>query len=93
MQNTQKAVITVVGKDMVGILAKVTEICAKNGVNVLEVTQSILQDLFAMVMLVDMTKAGTQVAGLAEQMDVLGQELGLKIHVMHEDIFNSMHKI
>ncbi|RKJ41837.1 ACT domain-containing protein [Acutalibacter sp. 1XD8-33] len=89
----EKAVITVIGKDMVGILAKVSEMCAKSGINVLEVTQSILQDLFVMVMLVDMGKAQADVAALSEQMDGLGQELGLKIHVMHEDIFNSMHKI
>ena len=93
MEKMEKAVITVIGKDMVGILAKVSEMCAKSGINVLEVTQSILQDLFVMVMLVDMGKAQAVVAALSEQMDGLGQELGLKIHVMHEDIFNSMHKI
>lgn len=93
MESSQKAVITVVGKDMVGILAKVTDICARYGVNVLEVTQSILQDLFAMVMLVDMAGSSTDVAALSGQMDALGDELGLKIHVMHEDIFNSMHKV
>ncbi|MCI8385520.1 MAG: ACT domain-containing protein [Acutalibacter sp.] len=93
MEKTEKAVITVIGKDMVGILAKVTERCAQQGVNVLEVTQSILQDLFAMVMLVDMAGAKTDVASLSERMDALGAELGLKIHVMHEDIFNSMHRI
>lgn len=93
MEKLEKAVITVIGKDMVGILAKVSDMCAQKGVNVLEVTQSILQDLFVMVMLVDMSKASVEVAGLAEQMDGLGRELGLKIHVMHEDIFNSMHRI
>lgn len=93
MEKLEKAVITVIGKDMVGILAKVSDMCAQRGVNVLEVTQSILQDLFVMVMLVDMSKASVEVAGLAEQMDGLGRELGLKIHVMHEDIFNSMHRI
>ena len=85
MERTEKAVITVIGKDMVGILAK--------GVNVLEVTQSILQDMFVMVMLVDITHATTEVAGLADEFDQLGQENNLKIHVMHEDIFNSMHRI
>ncbi|WP_322174044.1 ACT domain-containing protein [Acutalibacter caecimuris] len=92
METSQKAVITVIGKDMVGILAKVSDICAQSGVNVLEVTQSILQDLFVMVMLVDMGHA-VDVAALSGRMDALGQELGLKIHVMHEDIFNSMHRI
>lgn len=93
MGTSQKAVITVIGKDMVGILAKVTDICAKCGINVLEVTQSILQDLFAMVMLVDMANSSADVAALSERMDELGNKMGLKIHVMHEDIFNSMHKI
>ena len=58
MERTEKAVITVIGKDMVGILAKVSGICAEKGVNVLEVTQSILQDMFVMVMLVDINRSG-----------------------------------
>ena len=82
MEKQEKAVITVVGKDMVGILAKVSGICAEKGVNVLEVTQSILQDMFVMVMMVDITEFAK-----------LGEENNLKIHVMHEDIFNSMHRI
>ena len=93
MNSSNKAVITVIGKDMVGILAKVTEICAKSGVNVLVVTQSILQDLFAMVMLVDMSGSSVDVAALSSEMDRLGDQMGLRIHVMHEDIFNSMHKV
>ena len=93
MARTEKAVITVIGKDMVGILAKVSAICAEEGVNVLEVTQSILQDMFVMVMLVDITKATAQVAALADRFDALGAQNNLKIHVMHEDIFNSMHRI
>ncbi len=93
MEKTEKAVITVIGKDMVGILAKVSQICADKDVNVLEVTQSILQDMFVMVMLVDITRATAEVAGLADEFDRLGRENNLKIHVMHEDIFNSMHKI
>ena len=93
MEKMEKAVITVIGKDMVGILAKVSSICAQKGVNVLEVTQSILQDMFVMVMLVDITRATVEVAGLADEFDRLGEENNLKIHVMHEDIFNSMHRI
>ena len=86
-----RAVITVIGKDMVGILAKVSAVCAK--VNVTEVTQSILQDLFAMIMLVDLEKATVPFNELVDQMTALGEQEGLKIHVMHEDIFNSMHRI
>ena len=61
MEKQEKAVITVVGKDMVGILAKVSGICSEKGVNVLEVTQSILQDMFVMVMMVDITHATAEV--------------------------------
>ena len=92
MEKMEKAVITVIGKDMVGILAKVTALCAEKGMNVLEVTQSILQDLFVMVMLVDITGAAAGVAELADIFD-LGAKMDLKIHIMHEDIFNSMHRI
>lgn len=93
MEKTEKAVITVIGKDMVGILAKVSGMCAEKGVNVLEVTQSVLQDMFVMVMLVDITGASAKIAELADTFDVMGEAANLKIHIMHEDIFNSMHKI
>lgn len=93
MEQMEKAVITVIGKDMVGILAKVSAKCAEKDVNVLEVTQSILQDLFVMVMLVDISKATAEIADLADAFDVLGAQNNLKIHVMHEDIFNAMHRI
>ncbi len=93
MNKTEKAVITVIGKDMVGILAKVSAMCAEKSMNVLEVTQSILQDMFVMVMLVDITGSTAAIAQLADEFDELGKSLNLKIHIMHEDIFNSMHKI
>lgn len=88
-----KAVITVIGKDMVGILAKVSNICSEQNVNVLEVTQSILQNLFAMIMLVDLGGSDISCAELSGSMDKLASDLGLSIHVMHEDLFNSMHRI
>lgn len=88
-----RAVITVVGKDMVGILAKVSGICAKNHVNVMEVTQSVMQDLFAMIMLVDITKCTVPFSELADSLTAAGSEMNLAVHVMHEDIFNSMHHI
>ena len=93
MERTEKAVITVIGKDMVGILAKVSGICAEKGVNVLEVTQSILQDMFVMVMLVNIDHLSGGINGLSQSMNELGEEKNLKIHVMHEDIFHSMHRI
>lgn len=88
-----KAVITVIGKDMVGILAKVSGVCAEKSANVLEVTQSILQEMFVMVMMVDISGVSVPFSALADELQALGDSLGLKIHVMHEDIFNSMHRI
>lgn len=88
-----RAVITVIGKDMVGILARVSTICAENGVNVVEVTQSILQDLFAMIMMVDLTGASIPFNELSDKLTEVGAEMNLTIHTMHEDIFNSMHRI
>lgn len=88
-----KAVITVLGKDTVGIMAKVSNTCAMEGLNIVEVTQSVMQDLFAMIMLVEINESKSPIASLSEKFDKVGEEMGVKIHVMHEDIFNSMHKI
>jgi ACT domain-containing protein len=88
-----RAVITVIGKDVVGILAKVSNICSDNNINITEVTQSVLQDVFAMIMLVDISSSKITCAELSDKMNVLGENLGLTIHVMHENLFNSMHKI
>ncbi|MBR0026241.1 MAG: ACT domain-containing protein [Clostridia bacterium] len=88
-----KAVVTVIGKDMVGILAKVTAICAEYNVNVIEVTQSILQDMFAMIMMVDISKSTVAFSALVDRFEALGTEMNLKIHLMHEDVFNTMHHI
>lgn len=88
-----RAVITVVGKDTVGILAKVSGICAEHHVNIVEVTQSILQDMFCMIMMADLTQCDTSISALSAQLEEFGANQALSIHVMHEDIFNSMHKI
>lgn len=89
----KKAIITVIGKDMVGILAKVSALCAESNANVVEVTQSVLQDLFAMIMLVDISGLNCKFTEFAGQMAAAGEGLGLDIRAMHEDIFNSMHRI
>lgn len=88
-----RAVVTVIGKDTVGILHKVSGICAEYNANVMEVTQSVLQDMFAMIMLVDISKISKDFSEMVDRMTSLGEELGLSIHTMHEDIFNSMHSI
>lgn len=88
-----KAVITVLGKDMVGILAKVSSVCADYQVNVIEVSQSIVDDLFAMFMMVEIGACTIEFSELSDKLVETGEKMGLKIHVMHEDIFNSMHRI
>lgn len=88
-----RAFITVLGKDTVGILAKVSSACAEENISVSEVTQSVLQEMFVMIMLVEMDKSKKTIAEMSEKLDKLGEEMGLKIHIMHEDIFNSMHRI
>lgn len=88
-----RAIITVVGKDMVGILASVSAECAKHNVNVIEVSQSILQDMFCMIMLVDASKINVPFASFSDRLTDEGKEMNLVIHVMHEDVFNSMHHI
>ena len=86
-----KAVITVVGKDMVGILARVSASCAEMNANVLEVTQSILDGYFCMVMVVDISKMDAGIDGLDSKLKAAVPDM--VVHVMHEDIFNSMHRI
>lgn len=88
-----RAVITVVGKDTVGILSKVSGICAEFNANVTEVTQSVLQDMFAMIMLVDISKLDRSFSELVDRMNALGEDMGLKINTMHEEIFNTMHTV
>ena len=86
-----KAVITVLGKDMVGILARVSSTCADANANVLEVTQSILDEYFAMIMLVDVSNLKGSLDDLRANLEKNVSDM--QIHVMHEDIFNSMHRI
>ena len=87
------AVVSVIGKDRVGILARVATECAQANINVVEVTQTLFQDTFAMTMLVNIDQIAMKLSEFAQHMDNVGKEMGLVIHVMHEDIFNSMHKI
>lgn len=88
-----RAVITVIGKDNVGILHQVSGVCANYQANVLEVTQSVLQDMFAMIMMVDISAMNADFSKLCDELSALGEKLGLSIHTMHEDIFNAMHRI
>ncbi len=88
-----KAVISVIGKDTVGILASVSTKCAQYNINVMDVTQSVLQDMFVMVMMTDITNMTIPFLQFADEMSALGEEKHLSIKVMHEDIFNAMHTV
>ena len=88
-----KAVITVVGQDAKGIIAKVSAKCAEVGGNITEISQSVLKEYFAMIMVIDINDISVPFAQLVDEFDALGKENGLDIRTMHEDIFNSMHRI
>lgn len=88
-----RAVITVLGKDRVGIIAGVSNILAESNVNILDITQTIMKDVFTMITLVDISSCNIPFDTLSEKLDKKGVELGLKIQIQHEDIFNSMHRI
>lgn len=87
------AVITVVGHDTVGVLAKASGICAVNNANIIDVTQTVLGEYFSMVMLADIEKLSCDFADFTEQMKKEISDMGLVAHVMHENIFNAMHRI
>ncbi len=87
------AILSVVGKDTVGILASVAEACAKHKANVNDVTQTIIDEYFAMFMVINIDKLDIEFNAFVDEMTNLGKEKKLEIHCMHEDIFNLMHKI
>lgn len=88
-----KAVITVTGKDKVGIIAMASAECAKYGVNIIDISQTVLNEYFAMIMMVSLDGLNVDFAKFAEAMNKAGGESGVDIRVMHEDIFNTMHRI
>ncbi|MBO5211589.1 MAG: ACT domain-containing protein [Clostridia bacterium] len=88
-----KTVVSVIGKDAVGITAKVSTVCSECNANILDITQSVLQDMFVMVMLTEIKDLNCTFSEFSDKMKELGKANGLDIRVMHEDIFNSMHRI
>lgn len=88
-----KAIVTVIGKDQVGIIAAVCALLSEKNVNVLDISQTILQDYFTMIMLVDVSDATIPFARLKEELAAAGQERNLDIRIQREDIFNAMHRI
>lgn len=88
-----KTVITVVGKDTVGIIAKVCTYLANNQVNILDISQTIVQDYFNMMMIVDTDASLKDFKTLSEELVQIGEEIGVVIHLQQEEIFNMMHRI
>ncbi len=88
-----KAVITVTGKDGVGIVASISGLCAKYGVNIMDISQSVLQEFFVMFMIADISGLTVPFTDFVDVAANYGKTVGLTVSVMHEDIFNSMHKI
>lgn len=88
-----KTIITVVGKDTVGIIAKTCTYLADNGINILDISQTIVSGYFNMMMIVDMNKATKKFGTIADELDKLGNEIGVMIKCQQEDIFDAMHRI
>ena len=89
----KKTIITVIGRDQVGIIAKVCTYLAAHNINILDIDQSIIQGFFHMMMIVDANNADAEFASLAADLKAIGDEMGLQIKMQHEDIFNIMHRV
>ncbi len=88
-----KAIVTVIGKDTVGIIANVCSILAQNGVNVLDISQTVMREYFTMIMLVDTSGCKVDFSALSDILKKDGQDHGLDIRIQREDIFEAMHRI
>ncbi len=88
-----KAIITVVGKDTVGIIAKVCTYLAEHHINILDISQTIVQDFFNMMMIVDLSKTDQDFGRISEDMEALGTEIGVTVKIQREEIFTKMHRI
>lgn len=88
-----KAVITVVGRDSVGIIAKVSAVCSEYHANIVDISQSVLSEYFAMIMVVDIDGLSVPFTSFVDVLSELGKKNGLDVRTMHEDVFDSMHRI
>ena len=88
-----RAVVTVVGKDKTGIIAKVSAFLAERGINILDISQTIMDEYFTMIMMVDLRGATEGLAEIAKECRDMGEKIGMSIHIQHEDIFNAMHSV
>lgn len=89
-----RAMVTVAGKDRTGVIARISHTLSSHNVNIVDVRQNIMGgDLFAMIMLVELEHCDISFPALTTQLEADGVDLGMKVHLMHEDIFNAMHRI
>lgn len=93
MQKSNRAIVTVLGQDRVGIIAGVTGVLAGYNVNILDIRQTIMQEFFTMMMLVDLEGSTIDFSALAAALDAKGQELGVQVRIQQEDIFRYMHRL
>lgn len=89
----KKAILTVIGRDRTGIIHGVSGVLLHANINILDISQTIMQDLFTMVMLVDIEQSSKEFTVLKEELKQTGEQLGVEITICHEQIFNSMHRI
>lgn len=89
----KKTIITVVGRDTVGIIAGVCTYLADNGINILDISQTIVQEYFNMMMIADISQATASFEEIYTRLETLGEEIGVKIHCQREEIFTKMHRI
>lgn len=88
-----RAVITVLGRDAVGIISAISAKCAEYNINIIDITQKVMDELFVMIMIVNIEKSTIKFTDLVDDLNKVGKEMNLEIHTMHEDVFNAMHKI
>ena len=88
-----RAVVTVTGKDRTGIIAKVSSFLAEKNANIEDISQTVMGEYFAMIMIVEMSGENAEVSKLAKECEALGKQIGMSIYVQHEDIFNAMHNV
>lgn len=88
-----KAIVTVIGKDKVGIISNVANIMASNGINIMDLSQTVMQDYFTMIMMVDLTGCEMSFADVSSLLKKSGEDIGLSIRIQREDIFEAMHRI
>ncbi len=88
-----RSIVTVIGKDRVGIIAEVCNMLAAQNVNILDISQTVMQEFFTMAMLIDLEKSRLPIAELSDQLAALGKEMGLVVRTQREDIFTLMHRV